>query len=249
MIDWGNGSDFIIYNIESDFAFELAKDTSKIGGPGPGFTLRTTIDPLNEELFVLSGREHISGSNCESVRNSLWSYSIPLKKWHCIYQNDNEDAAYWEEMRTIEPCPRFAHQLVIDHQNKVHYLFGGNPGESSNPYLRLDDFWSLKLTRSSTDDILTEIKFLIRKQKYLELCASSNHLEALAFLQSKLSEVTNHQEQTSSGQFRKLASALCQPDASRMFSFLFLPFFMGKTHPSCVVNFFLGELRSFRGHV
>ena len=48
-------------------------------------------------------------------------------------------------MQNVEPCPRFAHQLVYDHLHKVHYLFGGNPGKSSLPKMRLDDFWSLKV--------------------------------------------------------------------------------------------------------
>ena len=52
---------------------------------------------------------------------------------------------YWTKMQNVEPCPRFAHQLVYDHLHKVHYLFGGNPGKSSLPKMRLDDFWSLKV--------------------------------------------------------------------------------------------------------
>ena len=50
-------------------------------------------------------------------------------------------------MKELEPVPRFAHQLVYDHIRKVHYMFGGNPGDSSNLNLRLDDFWELHLLR------------------------------------------------------------------------------------------------------
>lgn len=53
---------------------------------------------------------------------------------------------YWTKMQNVEPCPRFAHQLVFDHIHKVHYLFGGNPGKFSVPKMRLDDFWSLKVS-------------------------------------------------------------------------------------------------------
>jgi len=28
---------------------------------------------------------------------------------------------------------------------QVHYLFGGNPGKDSQPKMRLDDLWSLKV--------------------------------------------------------------------------------------------------------
>lgn len=47
----------------------------------------------------------------------------------------------------IEPCPRYAHQLVYDDFAKLHYLFGGNPGRSTSPQLRLDDFWILELEK------------------------------------------------------------------------------------------------------
>ena len=68
-------------------------------------------------------------------------------------------------MQHIEPCPRFAHQLVYDHNKKVHYLFGGNPGISYMPKLRLDDFWKLHLSRPSQLWLLKEFKFMIRKQR------------------------------------------------------------------------------------
>ena len=31
-------------------------------------------------------------------------------------------------MQTEEPRPRYAHQLVYDEVNCVHFMFGGNPG-------------------------------------------------------------------------------------------------------------------------
>ena len=48
---------------------------------------------------------------------------------------------------TVEPCPRYAHQLVYDDVAKFHYMFGGNPGRSTTPQLRLDDFWILELQK------------------------------------------------------------------------------------------------------
>ena len=49
---------------------------------------------------------------------------------------------------------------------QVHYLFGGNPGKSCSPKMRLDDFWSLKLCRPSKDYLLRHCKYLIRKHRY-----------------------------------------------------------------------------------
>lgn len=37
----------------------------------------------------------------------------------CIYKNHNSDEQYWNKMQHLEPCPRFAYQLVYDPKNKV----------------------------------------------------------------------------------------------------------------------------------
>lgn len=65
--------------------------------------------------------------------------------------------------------------------------------------------------------------FLIRKQKYIEL-SSSNYIEALEYLQTKVGEVTNHNDPKQSLQFRRLASHLCQPRQSLYFFFSFFLF-------------------------
>lgn len=51
---------------------------------------------------------------------------------------------------------------------QIHYLFGGNPGNPAFPKMRLDDFWSLKLTKISLSNFLRKCKYLLRKQKYVE---------------------------------------------------------------------------------
>ena len=91
-----------------------------------------------------------------------------------------------------------------------HYLFGGNPGEVTNRSARLGDFWKLTLHKPCIKDLLNRILFLVRKQKYLELCAT-DHISALKYLQNQVAEVTNHNDPAHSTQFRKLASCLCQP--------------------------------------
>lgn len=48
---------------------------------------------------------------------------------------------------------------------QVHYLFGGNPGKSCSPKMRLDDFWSLKLCRPSKEYLLRHCRYLIRKYR------------------------------------------------------------------------------------
>ena len=66
-----------------------------------------------------------------------------------------------------EPCPRFAHPLVLHPQTHTHYVFGGNPGDGTaqNNTTRLDDFWALKMVRDGQTEVLRACRFLIRKQR------------------------------------------------------------------------------------
>lgn len=81
--------------------------------------------------------------------NSFWMYSLRTNKWLCIYKNEHSNDHCYSKVQNActEPCPRYAHQLVYDWINKVHYLFGGNPGRNKTPELRLDDFWLLYLKK------------------------------------------------------------------------------------------------------
>lgn len=41
----------------------------------------------------------------------------------CVYKNENVGEQYWTRMQYIEPCPRFAHQLVYDEKKKAIIIF------------------------------------------------------------------------------------------------------------------------------
>lgn len=67
---------------------------------------------------------------------------------------------------------------------QVHYLFGGNPGKSCSPKMRLDDFWSLKLCRPSKEYLLRHCRYLIRKYRLAAaLTPAWQHLTTLLELQ------------------------------------------------------------------
>jgi N-acetylneuraminic acid mutarotase len=140
-------ADFYVYHLDSDDLRQISRDYSKQGGPDAGFTQRATIDPELGEFYVFSGLIKEKNNTQESVKNSLWVYNIRKEIWSKIYQNENTGADYWSKMSGKEPCPRFAHQLVYDYKSKTQYLFGGNPGDNSQPNMRLDDFWQLELQR------------------------------------------------------------------------------------------------------
>eukprot|EP01134_Creolimax_fragrantissima_P005826 CFRG5826T1 len=203
-----NLSDFYVYDLDTARIVDVVRDSSKIGGPDANFTQRATIDSERRELYVLTGLMKDKKSSEQKVRSSFWVFSLDDRQWRRVYENDHDDQAYWQTMRNIEPCPRFAHQLVYNPITKVHYMFGGNPGSNSNS--RLDDFWSLQLHQKSPREVLSKALFMIRSQHFLDLCRKDDKIEALAYLQTELAEVVNHDDKAQSDQFRALTSFLFQ---------------------------------------
>ncbi|ORY63700.1 hypothetical protein LY90DRAFT_230776 [Neocallimastix californiae] len=201
-------SDFYIYRIDDDYVIEVSRNYTMQGGPDAGFEQRATMDIELGELYMLSGLLNEKNSNVDTVKNILWMYNIKKKKWTKIYQNVNYGSEDNNRISNKEPCTRFASQLVYDTKRKVHFLFGGNPGEMSDPCLRLNDFWELKLVRQSNEDILRSAKFHIRKQKYKEICNTGDYLQALKFLQNNVSEVVNNSDENESKEFRELTQFL-----------------------------------------
>lgn len=134
-----------------------------------------------------------------------------------------------------EPCPRFAHQFIYDSTNKVHYLFGGNPGDDCSPDVRLNDLWKLQLKFSIGEDgehcmddgsgthagendgdfassqkILQFCNYLLRRQRYMEMCSSisttSNAMQPLQFLREHVSLMVDQSNSAQIEDFRRLAS-------------------------------------------
>uniref|UniRef100_T1J0F1 Muskelin N-terminal domain-containing protein n=1 Tax=Strigamia maritima TaxID=126957 RepID=T1J0F1_STRMM len=202
-------NDFFTYNVDTDEIQVISDGTKKEGAqvPAAGFTQRATIDPELNEIHVLSGLSKDKERREDNVRNSFWVYDIGNNKWSCVYKNEHVGPQYWTKMQHVEPCPRFAHQLVYDHIRKVHYLFGGNPGKASLPKMRLDDFWSLQLCRPSREQLLRRCKRLIRKHQFQEI-VSSDSIRALQYLQTELAATIDHSDPEEAKEFQLLASTL-----------------------------------------
>ncbi|KAL1449313.1 hypothetical protein WDU94_000514 [Cyamophila willieti] len=96
--------------------------SSNQGLPASGFTRRASIDPVLNEIYVLSGLSKEKEKREETVQNSFWVYQMSRNQWSCVYKNENSGENYWTKMSTVEPCPRFAHQLVYDSVNKVRTM-------------------------------------------------------------------------------------------------------------------------------
>src|SRR5690606_22659119 len=110
-------------------------------------------------------------------------YHINEDRWEKVFILDKPyTTSGLKLLKPSEPCPRIAHQFIYDEKNKIHYLFGGNPGESFPPDLRLNDFWTLELKRPSHKEILRWMKLELRTQKFIELCLEGDSLNALNYL-------------------------------------------------------------------
>ena len=118
-----------------------------------------------------------------------------------------------------EPSPRYAHQFVYDSVNKVHFLFGGKrdgrdekgapsgPGASRPPDARLGDLWQLALERFPLDTLLKRCQYMLRRQRFTEMCTSDPR-GALRYLQSDLHSLVNHSDPQESADFRTLTASL-----------------------------------------
>ncbi|KAJ2948603.1 hypothetical protein O0L34_g7858 [Tuta absoluta] len=151
--------------------------------PAAGFTQRATIDPDADEMYVLSG---MSKEKDKRVYNTLWVFSLKRLTWSCVYRNDT--------VCETEPRPRFAHQLVLDPVTKIHYLFGGNPGNQGSPRLRLDDLWALQLVRPTVDCVLHSAVAAMREACFRELCAAGKQVTAVEYLRNDVSTALDHSD-------------------------------------------------------
>jgi len=211
-------NDFFRYNVDTGDVVFLSDGCSgsdlSDSIPAVGYTQRATIDCKRGEIYVMTGLNKDKGGNKDirvggpQVSNSFWVYEISSGRWSVIYRNENSQTEYWQRRQSIEPRPRYAHQLVYDEEAGVHFMFGGNPGgkENRNGKLRLGDFWRLELTRQQSTDLERLILKEIRRTRFIE--KSSDPIDALAFLQTEVSSCVNHQDPAEQKEFHLLTSQL-----------------------------------------
>ncbi|XP_073845147.1 muskelin 1 [Musca autumnalis] len=188
--------------------------------PSPGYTLRATIDCERNEIYVFSSLSKIKDRrdiHHVDASNSFWVYSLDTHQWSRIYtsryNSSSPDSTNFDSSRNnlMEPCPRYAHQFVYDDMAKLHYMFGGNPGRSTTPQLRLDDFWILELEKPKRDEILKHCRYLVRKLHYEEM-AKADPFKAMHYLRHQIAEVIDHSNPEQLRNFHRLASLLFKCD-------------------------------------
>lgn len=145
-------ADMNMYSIDQDKVIPLPQHSLKEAGPIPGFTHRATIDCERQEICVFLGYMRYRGQ--DNVLNQVWVYEIRKNRWVQVYQKGGFfSPKQKQQQQQQQPRPRCAHEMVYDPINKVHYIFGGNPGESNKhddnntANCRLNDFWRLRLVK------------------------------------------------------------------------------------------------------
>lgn len=105
-------------------------------------------------------------------KTSLWVYNLKLGKW--IECDSNEG-----------PSPRSAHQFVECAGR--YYMYGGNLGQEGSK--RAGDMWKLELKKKDIQGVIRDLKFIVRKHKFLRM---ENKLEALEYLKNNIYSVVDH---------------------------------------------------------
>ncbi|THU94177.1 hypothetical protein K435DRAFT_966971 [Dendrothele bispora CBS 962.96] len=237
-------SDMYSYDIATDTTTEIFSNFTSAGGPGACFTQRAVIDPRLHEIYVFCGltRGHQNGGGtylASGPSNWVYRYSSQPGQWTRMLSEADVDSSKGteEEDDSVEPVPRYAHQVVYDPNTRTVYMHGGNAGfagalerhqyendrddaegeqetlrregdGSTEKEKRLGDFWKMSLVRPSRDEILRQAKYQIRQQQFREMCEEKPAVEALSFLRNEVSSVVDHSNPKEAETFRSLLTHL-----------------------------------------
>lgn len=124
---------------------------------------------------ILKGYEiiiHFSYSKEKDRFNetALWVYNLKLNRWIECECNAG-------------PSARSAHQFI---ECGDYYIYGGNLGQGCK---RAGDMWKLQLKKKTVEEILRDLRFIIRKHRFLSI---ENKLEALEYLKNNVYSVVDH---------------------------------------------------------
>ncbi|GAA5937045.1 hypothetical protein JCM3775_001937 [Rhodotorula graminis] len=201
--------------------------------PPAGFTQRLTLGPNGTWTLLTglgpapggSGSASSGGSTPERDRERERARERGEGEARCdrgVWRRVGGAKGTWEKVKEEDgaagggPRGRYAAQVVYDPLKGEHYLFGGCPDTAlpvESPDMRLSDFWKLKIVDPTPDEALRRAKFLVRKQRFAELCATSPTVLALQYLQNDLSLVVDHSSPSESAAFRACMAQLLSAPA------------------------------------
>lgn len=88
-----------------------------------------------------------TNSNDGALQSAFWIYKPESATWTKVsgFRPTLLETDWQTNDETLEPPPRYAHEMVFDPMHQVIYVHGGNSGHEESQ--RLDDFWSMKLVQ------------------------------------------------------------------------------------------------------
>ncbi|OIR59143.1 MAG: muskelin [Amphiamblys sp. WSBS2006] len=186
-----------LYTVDADtgkvleYSFGLSEDV----GPGSGAVIKST--GTDEDCFVVYSGAHFPVRAQEEILaevdgnyERMREVATPkMKARNTLWMHDGES---WIEARKgsqVEPVPRYACQFVYGGDGWF-YLHGGRNvgvGEESE---RLGDFWRCRLQRKTEKDLLREMVFIVRSEKFKQLARQeSTKVDAYVYLKKDLREM------------------------------------------------------------
>ncbi|KAK0448391.1 Muskelin N-terminus-domain-containing protein [Desarmillaria tabescens] len=219
-------SDMYAYDIATNTVTELFSNFTASGGPDACFTQRAVIDPRLKELYIFCGLTRAPHAGSLTVLpseppNWVFRYHTRPGQWVKVLPEQQERKS---RHPCQEPVPRYAHQVVYDPSTKTVFMHGGNAGitgameravdgEEGGKETRLDDFWRMNLVRPAVKEIIRRAKFRLRQQQFREMSETVSQVKALAFLQTEVSSVVDHNDPTETELFRSLLTHLLTPQS------------------------------------
>ncbi|KAG0826673.1 hypothetical protein G6F18_009843 [Rhizopus arrhizus] len=128
----GQLSDLCYYSINEDKINDIAQNFFRNYGSDIGYTQRAVLD-----------EEH-------------------KNHWEKVYENEDHDLSYWEQLKDTEPLPRFAHHFVYNPKTRTYFVFGGNPGDPLYAQSHTKEFGPERDLKEDTMDALHYLrKFIV----------------------------------------------------------------------------------------
>ncbi|KAI9459094.1 Muskelin N-terminus-domain-containing protein [Russula earlei] len=215
-------SDMHVFNLDTNTSTELFSNFTASSGPDKMFAQRAVIDPTLTEVYVFCG-----------LKRNRTTLVPRLDGEHWVFRYSSKPGAWTRtQPATVQPegvpPARYAHQVVYDSRTRTAYLHGGNAGRllesgalgdhvHGNDALteqRLDDFWSMSLSRPAREEIVRRGTFRIRCQQFREACTTLPAVQALRFLQTEVAEVADHASAEGEVLRELLAPLIGRPTAS-----------------------------------
>jgi len=159
--------------------------------------------PSAKELHVYGGLSRSKTS--DNILSGFWTFQLESETWsQDTGKQQTSPASRTLHQLSNTPCPRYAHQIVVDNINETFYLFGGNIGRGS----RANDFWRLNLFRHDTTSIVAKLHRLILHQQYRELCAAEKFEEAIGLLRQELAPLYDLTTESEAQEYHELTQFL-----------------------------------------